>query len=242
MHPRPLLVLVHGSRFSRHQWDGYAAQLPSADVVAVDLPGHGERVGAPFTAEAALGVIHEGVRTAADGRPVVLAGHSLGGYLSMLYAATHPGTLAALALVGATAEPGGRGSWTYRAFAAVLPHVGHDRMARAANRVMGWLGAPAQALPDGAGYAATPDAWRVVMDQCHPSLLERVDCPVLLVNGQWDQMRVHVRRFASRCRDVRVVTVPRASHLLPLTHPEELAAALRQLLPDPGPPPGAGDD
>lgn len=235
-------MLIHGTRFSGAQWAAYPSLLPEAEVAAPDLPGHGARVGEPFTADTALAVIDEAVRGAEPGQPVVLAGHSLGGYLSMLYAATHPGALAALALVGATAEPGGRGSWTYRAFAAALPHVGHDRMARAANRVMGWLGAPAEALPDGAGYAATPDAWRVVMEQCHPSLLDRVDCPVLLVNGQWDQMRVHVRRFASRCRDVRVVTVPRASHLLPLTHPEELAAAFRPLLPGPGPSPGVGDD
>ena len=230
MHPRPLLVLVHGSRFSRHQWDGYAEQLPSADVVAVDLPGHGERVGAPFTAEAALGVIHEGVRTAADGRPVVLAGHSLGGYLASLYAAERPGTLSGLVLLGATGDPAGRLTGVYTGFAKLLPRVGYARMARLANAVIRALGARPEDLPDAAAYPVLADAWDAVVRRCGPNLLTRVDCPVTIANGRWDQMRVHAGRFAAAAPRARVVVVEGASHLFPLTHRAATVEVLREAL------------
>jgi len=57
-----------------------------------------------------------------------------------------------------------------------------------------------------------------------------VSCPVLLVSGQLDQLGVHARRFAAQCRSARVVVVPRATHLLPLTHPRVVATLLRDFV------------
>lgn len=236
---QPRLVLVHGTRMDARQWEPYRRLLPGVEMVPVDLPGHGSRLGERFTTDAAVAVIAEAVEGAGPGRRVVLAGHSLGGYMATVYAARRPGHLARLVLVGATADPASRLSGLYRGFARVLPRVGAERMARAANRLMRWLGArgeTAAALPGGEAYAALPDAWQAVMDDCGPQLLGEVDCPVLIVNGGLDQMRVHQQRYASAAREARVVTVPHATHLLPLTHPEELAALLLEATaPGPGP-------
>lgn len=225
---------MHGTRMTRAQWEPYAALLPEAEVVAPDLPGHGSRSGERFTREGALATVDEAVATAGHGRPVVLVGHSLGGYLAMLWAARHPRRPAALVLVGASAVPTGPGARLYRWFAAaLLPRVGHDRMARGVNAVMrrlGVRGEAAAALPGGEAYAATEAAWQLVMDECRPALLAGLECPVVLVNGQRDQMRLHVRRYERACRQPRVVTVPRATHLLPLTHPEALARVLREVV------------
>lgn len=228
--PRPRLVLVHGTRMDRAEWRAYDELLPEAEVVAVDLPGHGARLGEAFTAESAVAAIHEAVHGRAPGQRVVLAGHSLGGYLAALYAARHPRSLAALVLVGASAEPTGPLAVLYRSFAAVIPWVGAERLARAVNGVMRRLGADEEALTGAETYAALPAAWRVVADECRADLLGDLECPVYLVNGQFDQMRVHVRRFARSGADTRVVTVPRATHLLPLTHAEQLAGVLREAL------------
>ncbi len=231
--PRPALVLVHGTRMNAAQWEPYRALLPDVQLVTVDLPGHGDRVGEEFTAESALSTIDRAVgraRAVAGGVPPVLCGHSLGGYLSMTWADQHPGELGGLVLLGATADPRSRLAGVYRGFARVLPVVGPDRMARAVNAVMRVLGARgehARLLPDGAAYAALPAAWELVMSGGGPQLLTSVDVPVTLVNGQLDQMRLHVGRYAAACRQVRVVTVPRASHLLPATHPEQVAEVLR---------------
>lgn len=227
---QPRLVLVHGTRMSAAQWELYGPLLPDVELVAIELPGHGARVGETFTADGALATVAEAV-AGARGRPVVLAGHSLGGYLATLYAAARPAALGALVLLGASGDPTSRLAVVYRGFARALPHVGEARMARIANAVVRRLGATeavAQALPDGASYAALPAAWALVMESCGPDLLRQVTCPVVLANGQWDQMRLSVRRYAAACADPRVVMIPRATHLAPLTHPEQVAAVLRK--------------
>lgn len=223
---RPRLVLIHGTRMSHRQWAPYAELLPRAEVVAPDLPGHGSRLGETFTTDAAVAVIADAVAGAAPGQPVVLAGHSLGGYLASVYAATHPDRLAALVLIGASADPGSRAAVVYKAFAAVLPRIGYERMGGGVDRLLRRLGTPEEQLPEHAAYATMADAWTAVMQDCRPALLSAVDCPVVLVNGQYDQMRIGVRQFRAHCRRCEEVTVPRATHLLPLTHPVELAGVL----------------
>lgn len=227
---RPSLVLLHGTRMSKAQWEPYRALLPEVELVTVDLPGHGARVGEAFTREAALATVGAAVAQA-ERSPLVLAGHSLGGYLATMWAAEHPRAVDALVLIGASADPAGPLTGIYRGFARAMPHVDAQRLARGMNAVMRGLGARgehAAALPDGAAYAALPAAWQLVIDEAGPELLREVECPVVLVNGQLDQMRVHVRRFAAAARDPHVVTLPRATHLLPATHPEQLAEVLRQ--------------
>ena len=71
--------------------------------------------GRSFTWESALEVIGEAVEGGAPGVPVVLAGHSLGGYLALAWAADHPRRLAGLGLLGASAVPAGPGAALYRA-------------------------------------------------------------------------------------------------------------------------------
>lgn len=213
---------------SHHQWTPYAELVPGAEVVAPDLPGHGDRLGEAFTTDAAVAAIGEAVEGAAPGQPVVLAGHSLGGYMATVYAASHPGRLTSLVLVGASADPGSAAALVYKAFAAALPRVGFERMGNRVNWLLGRLGTPEDLLPDNAAYAATADAWSAVMHDCRPELLSAVDCPVVLVNGQFDQMRIGARQFRAHCRRCEEVTVPRATHLLPLTHTAELALVLRR--------------
>lgn len=207
----------------------YADVLADLDVVAPDLPGHGSRLDERFTSDAALAVIAEAVAGGEPGAPVVLGGHSLGGYLAMAYAAEHPDRLAGLVVIGASAVPRGPGAAAYRAFASLIPRVGAQRLARLTNRVVTRLTDAETAravLDDGESYAATADAWAAVMAGGDPQLLRAVSCPVLLLNGQLDHLRVDARQYAAQCRDARVVVVPRATHLLPLSHPRLVAGLL----------------
>lgn len=231
------VVLLHGSQLSGAQWSRYAALLgPDVDLAVPDLPAHGSRRGEPFTWERALEVVGEAVDGGEPGVPVVLVGHSLGGYLAMAYAAAEPDRLAGLGLLGASAVPAGPGAALYRAIASVEQRLGVDRMSRALDRQFAAL------LPEelaavikeaGYGFDGIPAAWAGVMGTCRPELLAHVTCPVLLLNGQLDQLRVDARRYARAARSarwVRVVTVPRGLHVFPLTHPHETAAALWELV------------
>lgn len=226
------VVLVHGSLSSAKEWDDYARLLPDHDVVAIDLPGHGTRVGERFTTRDALDAIASAIDAAPLGEPVVLAGHSLGGYLALLYASQHPYALAGLGLLGASTDPNTPLAAVYRGFAWLTERIDHDRLARLRDRIARLLGVPDQQLPTAAMYRVLPDAWRSVIDDCGPELLAQVTCPVLLINGQFDQMRLSERRFLSLAANARLHIVPRASHLAPLTHPDQVAGLLAAFISD----------
>lgn len=235
--PAVRLVLVHGTQLNAAQWHGYAALLgPDVELTAIDLPGHGTRMAEEFIWERALDAIDDAV-AGARGKPVVLGGHSLGGYLAMAYAARHPDTLAALVPIGSSAIPRGPGATAYRLFARWSVRKGQERMAgrmdRAFRRFMTDHDHVEAMRAGGYALAGTPAAWEGVMASVRPGLLAEVTCPIVLINGQFDQLRVDARAFARAARrspSVRIVTVARASHLLPMTHPDRTALELARVI------------
>ena len=56
IHPTdPTLVLLHGATFNAHMWDAVRRHLdPKYRVIAPDLPGHGSRLGEPFSFAGAI--------------------------------------------------------------------------------------------------------------------------------------------------------------------------------------------
>jgi pimeloyl-ACP methyl ester carboxylesterase len=227
---RAHLVLVHGSRLSSTQW---APQVPllrdHVDLTLVDLPGHGVRVDEEFTLARCVEVIDEAVAAVRADTPVVLVGHSLGGYAAMAYAAARPDTLDGLVLAGASAVPTGPGAAVYRGVAALTDRLGAERMTRVNDRVLHRLYPAERIDPVIAGgyyFAPTAAAWREVMARCRPSMLEHVRCPVLLLNGQFDQLRIGARAYLRACPSAREQIVPRAGHLSGLDQPEAFADAL----------------
>ncbi|SDL34938.1 alpha/beta fold hydrolase [Tessaracoccus oleiagri] len=230
---RPLMVLAHGTRTTRAQWNGYDELVPAAELFPIDLPGHGTRQGQPVDYESVIGVFDEAIATARPGQPVILGGHSLGGYLAAMYAEhlTQSGRaaeLAGLVLVGTTADPSSPLASIYKGFAKVLPVVGFERMTKIANVMYRALGIKAD-YPGPESYEALADAWALVFGRCGPHNLRDLECPVVLVNGQFDQMRIHARQYAAQVPGTTIHLVKGASHVLPMTHPEELAAILNRV-------------
>lgn len=64
-----------------------------------------------------------------------------------------------------------------------------------------------------------------------PGLLEAIDCPVLLMRGADSPAAVAAINAAlSRRIGAAEMVFPGASHMLPITHPEPVAAAIRKFL------------
>ena len=227
---RARVVLVHGSRLSGAQWAPVLPRLsPYVDAVAVDLPGHGRRAGEEFTLGRCTDVVQDEVAAAGPGTPVVVVGHSLGGYVAQAHAARHSADLAGVVLAACSADPVGPGAAVYRGVAALTERLGPQRMERLTVRFLRRRYPPEVSEPlIAGGYypAPTAAAWREVMLRCRADMLADVRCPVLLLNGQYDQFRLGERRFRRACPAAEVEHLPGAGHLANLSRPDEFADAV----------------
>jgi pimeloyl-ACP methyl ester carboxylesterase len=216
------VVLVHGVRTSRTIWREHVAALGRAGVsaLALDLPGHGARRGERFTVEAACAAIDDGVRQSSG--PVVLVGHSLGGYMAGEYASRYPDRVALAVLSGCSTTPAGPLAWMFRRASALIARF-PARGARADRAVQCLVLRPgfrADVAAGGLAYEAMPAAIKAVCALRPMASLARIDTPIWLVNGRWDHFRLGERRLVRRLRDARTVIVRGAGHLVPMDQPD----------------------
>lgn len=98
------VVLLHGFLENSTIWKTLESELVKKfRVICIDLPGHGS--------SGCLGYVHsmetmaEAVKAVTDAlkiRRVVLAGHSMGGYVALAYAEAYPDQVKGLALINST--------------------------------------------------------------------------------------------------------------------------------------------
>lgn len=99
------VILVHGMAASNRHWQLMLHELAQAgwQGFAPDLPGHGNSLKAEAPSEYSAQAVYTLFENWLDGlafeQPVRLVGHSLGGFLCLLYAYHHPQRVASLALI-----------------------------------------------------------------------------------------------------------------------------------------------
>lgn len=103
----PLLVMVHGLGGSLVNWAALAPLLTdTCRVLALDLIGFGRtRAGTHSTTVSSNQRMLQRFLSEVAGGPAVLVGNSMGGLISILAAARHPETVAALVLIDPALPP-----------------------------------------------------------------------------------------------------------------------------------------
>jgi len=205
----PTVVFLHGLDSDSSVWEP-AVKLLARDhhCVLVDLPGHG---GSPAPDDASAysrqAVLEQLDRVFADcAPPIVLVGHSLGGYLGLAHVLTRPGVLSGLVLV--STGPGFR-----------------DDQARA-----GWNERVKANTPK---YTVSATAATIAyhLDSMVIDRIGEVDLPVELVIGSEDRAFTGANDYFERkLPDVRRTTVEGARHYVMKSNPGAVAAAVQSVV------------
>jgi pimeloyl-ACP methyl ester carboxylesterase len=241
------VLLLHGQPGSARDWARVIEALDSsADAIALDRPGWDGRTDP-------TGVAGNGAAAVAalDARGVeraVVVGHSFGGAVAAWLGAWHPERVAALVLAAPAANSASL-TWVDEVFAApVVGPVLSGAMLAGAAGVLGsgrgrQLASMRSGLDDGylrslASMLRRPWARRsFVVEQRAlvrelPELersLGEIGAPTVIVEGAGDHVVpvAAARALARQIGGAELMMLPRAGHLLPHQHGEQLAEIIR---------------
>jgi 3-oxoadipate enol-lactonase len=235
------LLLIHGLPFHKGMWKPQMTALSKKfRVVALDLPGFGES-GAP-RGEASMpryADLIAGFCKALRLGPVVLAGHSMGGYIALEFAVRHPSSLRGLVMVASraiadTAEVASN----RRVMAERLRTESADfvaeamlpRMLASDNRDLE-LRREVRALmeplrPEGIAHAQLAIAGR----RDFSAKLREIETPALVVAGEKDLVAPleEAGIVAANFRQGRLEVVEDAGHMVSWERPKSVNAALEK--------------
>ncbi len=239
---RPALAIHCGLAHSG-EWSGAMAHLGDRiTLTAFDLPGHG-RSGV-WDGQGDYPRLCARIAASFVDRPLDLIGHSFGAVTALRLALAAPDAIRTLTLIEPVLFAATRGSpvWVAhrRASAPFEQAMAEGRREDAARLFTGhwgtgaeWDSMPAEGrralverihLIPASDPALTDDSGRVL----RPDGLESLDMPVLIIRGDRSPPIVEAiaEALAARLPDVGIATVPGAAHMLPVTHPKEVAGLI----------------
>lgn len=231
-HRRPPLLLIHGAGATKQDWPASIRRLAGTEVLAIDLPGHGDSPGAPSDTIEAYREAVVGFLDALHQERATWVGHSMGSAIALSAALERSERVAGLILIGSGAR--------LRVHPRILGLAEEtDRLSEAMDMfAAGCFGSASSPrtieqwrtrLADGRGL---PDDLRAcnafdVMDR-----LGEVSCPTLVVCGEEDRMTPpkYGRYLAEGIANAELRLLPTAGHMVMLEKPEAVAGEVRAFL------------
>lgn len=235
----PALVLLHGLGLDHTIWMPIARNCSTyARIIMPDLRGHGLS-GAPdgiYTMDAMAADIKrllERIRI----EKIVLAGHSMGGYVALAFAQEYPDLLNGLILVTTNADEDPPEKRQARILLATeIEKQGSVAMADSlANRLtddpiliskMHFLinrTTPKGLMGASLGMAARKDMHAVLMS---------LSCPSFIIAGENDRITslITAEKLVETCQKGKLVIIPNAGHLPMMEEPDAMTDAILSFL------------
>jgi pimeloyl-ACP methyl ester carboxylesterase len=243
------MLCVHGGAAHAHWFDFVAGDLSTNfRVLALDQRGHGDSEWAdpPDYSYARYAADLDEAVTRLDLRDFVLIGHSMGGMVSLVYAATHPGRVGKLVVADTTmymaeeriSAMHQRGRREGSVYASREDFVARYRLLPAGSTAMPEV---INHLAENGGRQAADGSWRHKFDRNVYATRERVDgmpywnrirIPALLVKGGLSE-RITPAVIAdakARCPQLELAEVPGSDHHVTLDNPTGFVRAVRTFL------------
>lgn len=235
----PAVLLLHGVGLRAEAWEPQISDLSQDHrVIAVDLPGHGDSDLLPGTPALPDYVAWAGRLVQALGAgPVAVAGHSMGALITLGLAVERPDLVERAALLCPVfrRSPEARTAVLTRAEEISVGRGGidgplsrwfGDETSRLRTRVAGWL----RSVPQ-AGYAA---AYRSFAegDAVYADRIGAISRPLLVLTAEGDanSSAEMTRTMAALAPSGHAVVIEGHRHMVPMTAPGLVNAALRDWL------------
>lgn len=233
------LVLLHGYPFDHTMWNGVVEALKwKGKLITLDLPGFGKTPA--MDGEPSLEAIADGVLKILEvpEERVVLAGFSMGGYVSLAVAQKVPGRIAGLALINS--QPFADSEEVKAGRRTMIERVRKEGSGVAAEAALGKMFSQTRTnVPvlarfprEGAEKAGARGIIYALEAMARRSdrteFLEGFDVPKLLIHSPEDRFIPvdRIRGLGMRLSNVQYVEIPEAGHATPLEAPEAVAKAL----------------
>lgn len=232
----PAVLLLHGVGLRAEAWGGQIEELAQDHtVIAPDMAGHGE---SPMLAEPAVLADYVDAVAEAMAGPAVVVGHSMGAMMALDLASRFPNKVRAVAALNAIFRRSSSAKNAVRARAASLDGVTLADPEPALDRWFPQTDSPERdacknwlRLADPAGYRA---AYTVFANEDGPSeqALRSLGCPALFMTGSEEPNSTPAMSAAMAVLAPRAQAevVQGAAHMMPMTHPAVVNAALRGLI------------
>lgn len=236
------VVFLHAFPFNRRMWKPQVKALSDRyRTIAVDLRGHGEsdaplwRYTLDLFADDIKGLLdHLGIQQ------TVLAGLSMGGYLSFAFYRKYPDRIKALILADTRAEADKPETvaWRFNLAQKVYQEGAKAVADEMGPKLLSPKAKPALVEQVRAMILSTPmsgvvgDLMAMAERPDSTPLLAQIICPALVIAGQDDVLTTpeENKRIADGIRGARFEVIPEAGHLSNLEQPEAFSRAVARFL------------
>lgn len=231
---RDAIILIHGAGGSYLYWPPEIRHLPGGNILAVDLPGHGESSGdCKASIEANTRALFEFMDYLEIDR-AVLGGHSMGGAIAQRMSLDYPERVKGLVLVGAGAK------------LRVHPQLIEDCSSpetypQAVSQILEWsfsqhadmklVGLAGERMKD-----LSPNVLSADFGVCNAfdirDQVGEIKQPTLIICGEDDLMTpVRFSEFlAGKIPGSRLEIIPQAGHMVMLEKPEVVARLINDFM------------
>jgi pimeloyl-ACP methyl ester carboxylesterase len=217
----PTIVFIHGTPGS---WDAFAGYMRDAELlkqfrmISIDRPGFGySDFGKVFPLKKQAELIEPVLEKLRNGKPMYLAGHSLGGPLIIQLAADRPGFCHGLIMISASVDP-----------AIEKPEKWRP-----------WLfKTPLNFLVPGAFRPSNEELWYLKKDLVKlKDEYARITCPVYFIHGDADtwvpvENVQYARKLLVNTNTIGELIIPGGNHFIPWTKYAEIKNVLMTLSPN----------
>lgn len=205
------LFFVHGSPGS---WDAYKAYLKDSlllskfRMIAIDRIGFGySNFGQAEDLKTQSAILEKFTKVTANGKPIYLIGHSLGGPIIVKMAADFPNDYAALVILAGSVDPNAETPENWRAVLKTKP---------------------LRYIIPGALRPSNDELWWLKRDlfDLEPKL-KNITTKVIIVHGTKDQLVPYsnvafMKQKFVNAKALQVITIQDANHFIPWTHFKEI--------------------